>query len=119
MNTDEAQKEIAALLKMDGYHSIYFAADGSEFQVTVAQDDTEGVSGTFVLVVYPFQEDAYTVLDEHRVSVPPSWEVRDFEIEELVEYTVTGSSAESIAQFVNDVFSNLLREEPVLHGLQH
>lgn len=119
MDMNEAQSAIATLIEMKGYNTLYFAEEGSDFQITVAKDEDEGVIETFVLVVYPFKKDAQVVLTESGVALPDNWEVRDFELKELVEYTVTGSTPESISRFVNDVFTEIFKETPLLHGPTH
>jgi len=119
MGMTEAQTGISKLIGMKGYNTLYFAAEDSDFQITVAKDEYEGVIETFVLVVYPFEKDAQLVLAEHGIALPDKWEVRDFELKEHVEYTVTGSTPETIARFVADVFGNLLKEAPILHGPTH
>lgn len=119
MDIDEARSAISTLIGMAGYNTLYFGEEESDNQITVAKDEYEGALETFVLVIYPFKKDAKLILAEHGIALPENWEVRDFELKEHVEYTVTGSPPESIAQFVADVFTKLFKEEPVLHGPTH
>ena len=119
MDLNAAQSDISTLIGMEGYNTLVFAAEDSDYQITVAKDEYEGELETFVLVVYPFKKDAQLILAEQGIALPKDWEVRDFELKEYIEYTVTGSTPESIAQFVDDVFTKLFKEEPVLHGPTH
>lgn len=119
MDMNEAQSAISTLIGMEGYNTLDFAAEDSDYQITVAKDEYEGVLETFVLVIYPFKKEAQLILTELGIAVPERWEVRDFELKEHIEYTVTGSTPESIAQFVDNVFTKLFKEKPVLHGPTH